>query len=74
MVNIDKLRGVIKEKRETIGSVAKAIGINCATFYRKMSKYTKLFTFYKKTKTNFSNNQLLKLFFCIPFAYLFYDF
>lgn len=37
MVNIDKLRGVIKEKRETIASVAKAIGINCATFYRKMN-------------------------------------
>lgn len=44
MVNIDKLRGVIKEKRETIGSVANAIGINCATFYRKMNSGGDCFT------------------------------
>lgn len=37
MVNVDKLRGIIKEKRETVDSVAAAIGINRATFYRKMN-------------------------------------
>lgn len=37
MVNIDKLRGVMKEKRETVESVADAIGINRATLYRKLN-------------------------------------
>lgn len=35
MVNIDKLKGKIREKRFTIGSLAVAIGINPATLYRK---------------------------------------
>ena len=35
LVNIDKLKGKIREKRFTIGSLAAAIGINPATLYRK---------------------------------------
>lgn len=37
MVNVDKLRGKIVEKRMSAKSVANAIGIDAATFYRKMN-------------------------------------
>lgn len=44
MVNIDKLRGVMKERRETVESVAKALGINHSTLYRKMNNGGESFT------------------------------
>jgi len=37
MVNIDKLRGVMREKRITVEMLADAIGINRATLYRKFN-------------------------------------
>lgn len=36
MVNVNKLRGKIKEKGESVETVARAIGINPTTFYRKL--------------------------------------
>ena len=37
MVNIDKLRGKIVECRMTVEDVAKAVGINTDTLYRRLS-------------------------------------
>lgn len=37
MTNVDKLKGVIKEKRLTPEKVAKSIGIAKSTMYRKLS-------------------------------------
>ncbi len=37
MVNINKLKGKIVERGMNVGSVAKAIGINHATLYRKLN-------------------------------------
>lgn len=44
MVNIDKLRGVIKEKRETVETLANAIGIDRATLYRRLNSGGEDFT------------------------------
>lgn len=38
MVNLNKLRGKIVENGYTIDSVAKKIGINKSTFYRKLNE------------------------------------
>lgn len=38
MVNKEKLKQIIDEKKVTVSDIAKAIGINPSTFYRKMSK------------------------------------
>lgn len=38
MIDTDKLRGVIVERRKTQQDVAKYIGITPKTFYEKMSK------------------------------------
>lgn len=38
MIETDKLRGVIAEKRMTQTDVAKAIGISPKTFYEKMQR------------------------------------
>ena len=37
MVNIDKLRGKIVERRMTIETVAEAIGMNASTLYRRFN-------------------------------------
>lgn len=37
MVNVDKLRGKIVECRMTVDEVAKAVGINTATLYRRLN-------------------------------------
>lgn len=37
MVNVDKLRGKIVECRMTVDEVAKAIGSNAATLYRRLN-------------------------------------
>ncbi len=37
MTNVDKLKGVIKEKRLTPEKVAERIGIDKSTMYRKLS-------------------------------------
>lgn len=37
LTNVDKLKGVIKEKRLTPEKVAKHIGIDKSTMYRKLS-------------------------------------
>lgn len=37
MVNVDKLRGKIVECRMTVDDVAKIVGINAATLYRRLS-------------------------------------
>lgn len=44
MVNIDKLRGVMREKRITVEMLADAIGINRATLYRKFNGGGEAFT------------------------------
>ncbi len=44
MVNVDKLRGKIVEKRTTIGQLAPKIGIDKSTFYRKLNEEGKTFT------------------------------
>lgn len=44
MVNLDKLKGKIKEKRFTIYSLAVAIGINPATLYRRFEVNGETFT------------------------------
>lgn len=37
MVNTDKLRGKIVERRMTVGKVASKVGLNTATLYRRLS-------------------------------------
>lgn len=37
MVDVDKLRGKIAEKRMTVSSLAETIGINKGTLYRKIN-------------------------------------
>lgn len=37
MVDVDKLRGKITERRMNAGTVAEAVGINKATFYRRIN-------------------------------------
>lgn len=44
MVNINKLKGKIVEKGTTVESVAKAIGIDTSTFYRKLQNSGAKFT------------------------------
>ncbi len=44
MVNIDKLRGVMREKRETVETLADAIGIDRATLYRRFNNGGDSFT------------------------------
>lgn len=44
MVNVDKLRGKIVEKRMTIGQLAPMVGIDKSTFYRKLNEDGKTFT------------------------------
>lgn len=44
MVNIDKLRGKIVEKRLNISMLADKIGIDKATLYRKLNENGKTFT------------------------------
>lgn len=50
MVNIDKLKGKIREKRYTIKSLAIAIGIDPATLYRRFENNGINFTIYEVTK------------------------
>lgn len=38
MVNTDKLRGIMAEKRLTQGDVAKILGVTPKTMYKRMSK------------------------------------
>lgn len=44
MTNVDKLKGVIKEKRLTPEKVAEKIGIDKSTMYRKLSNGGEDFT------------------------------
>lgn len=44
MVNIDKLRGAMKERRVSVEDLAKAIGIDCSTLYRRFADGGKSFT------------------------------
>lgn len=44
VVNVNKLKGKIVEKGMTIESVAKAIGIDTSTFYRKLQTSGEKFT------------------------------
>lgn len=44
VVNTDKLRGKVVEKRTTLDNVAKAAGMNRTTFYRKMKGNGENFT------------------------------
>lgn len=37
MVNIDKLRGKIVERRMTVESIATAVNLNASTLYRRLS-------------------------------------
>ncbi|MCI7200478.1 helix-turn-helix transcriptional regulator [Megasphaera elsdenii] len=50
MVNIDKLKGKIREKRYTIKSLAITIGIDPATLYRRFENNGISFTIYEVTK------------------------
>ena len=42
MVNVDKLRGKIVEKRMSVEKVAEAIGLDVSTLYRKLKYSDKL--------------------------------
>ena len=44
MTNVDKLKGVIKEKRLTPEKVAEIIGIDTSTMYRKLNNGGEDFT------------------------------
>ena len=44
MVNVDKLRGKIVERRLNVSLLADKIGIDRATFYRKMNTAGETFT------------------------------
>ncbi|WP_295216418.1 helix-turn-helix transcriptional regulator [Ruminococcus sp.] len=44
MADVRKLKGKIVEKGETISRVAKGIGVNPATFYRKLQQNGEMFT------------------------------
>ncbi len=37
MVNVDKLRGMLAEKRLSVSSISEKIGVDRATFYRKLN-------------------------------------
>lgn len=44
MVNTNKLRGKIVEKGSTVEAVAKAIGVDASTFYRRLQNNGEKFT------------------------------
>lgn len=44
MVNIDKLRGAMKERRVSVEELATSIGIDCSTLYRRLSDGGDTFT------------------------------
>ena len=44
MVNVDKLKGVMKEKRINVETLASMIGIDRATLYRKLNSAGETFT------------------------------
>lgn len=44
MVNTDKLRGKIVERRMTVGDVADKIGVDRSTLYRRLNGFSGSFT------------------------------
>ncbi len=67
MVNTDKLRGKIVERRLKAQDVAKAIGINSATFYRRINGGGGTFTIEEADKIasvlNLTPEELNEIFF-----------
>lgn len=67
MVNLDKLKGKIREKRFTIYSLAVAIGINPATLYRRFEADGETFTIGEVTaiarELHLSYDELNEIFF-----------
>lgn len=67
MVNTDKLRGKIVERRMTIESVASAVGINTSTLYRRISRGGGSFTIEEADKIakvlNLTAEELNEIFF-----------
>ena len=44
MVNVDKLRGIMKERRVSVEELAVAIGIDASTLYRRLADGGETFT------------------------------
>ena len=49
-VNINRLKGKIVEKEKTGAEIAKELGINQSTYYRKLSRGGATFTLYQASK------------------------
>lgn len=67
MVNVDKLKGKIVENRCTIAELASKIGIDRATFYRKISEKGETFSIREANaivkELNLSREEALNIFF-----------
>lgn len=44
MVNIAKLRGIIKKRNQSVLALSEGLGMDVSTFYRKLSKNGNTFT------------------------------
>lgn len=68
MVNIDKLKGRIVEKRYTVEKLSNEMGIDKSTFYRKLNSNGESFTLKEVCAMinllKISDTNILKIFFC----------
>ncbi len=67
MVDVDKLRGVLAEKRLSVASISEKIGVDKATFYRKLNGNGDNFTIREadaiSRELNLNKNEAVSIFF-----------